>query len=75
MAMKPTVHSMIIPFKVMEPPRQQRIRQPDLTKGENINAKVVEPLLKYPDVQDFVPPEVTPICLPGGHYRIEKFKK
>lgn len=72
--MKHTVQSMNIPFRLMEPPRQTRVKMPDLTKDENLHAKQVEPLLKYP-VFDNLPAGLNPTMLPGGHYRIEKFKK
>lgn len=75
MGLKTVVRSIVMPFRVMEAPRSKRVKPLDLTKGENLNATEIEELLKYPEIDTKLPPEVKPICLPGGHYRIEKFKK
>ena len=74
MGIKSMTRSIVLPIRVMEPPRSQRVKMPDLTKEQHLNAKILANLLVYPKTADF-PPQVKPISLPGGHYRLERVKR
>ena len=72
-ALKPKIKTMLMPIKIMQPPRAHRTpKPPDLTKETNLpSAEYLEELLVYPSMDSVgAPSEIKPIELPGGHYRL-----
>ena len=61
-----------IPIQVLE--KKNKVKCVDVTKLYNQNPRHLTRILVYPKPQ-IMPEELTPILLPGGHYKLERIKK